>query len=177
LDVENPTIGFSGFKLSFPDGYQYYEPIKERWNKTKGYGQTAWRMATDFDGLAFNHTHEIIVFQKKGHGVALAVTHSDIWGHFSKYGDEKMKSEMEKQAEGFKFPRGDELYRKVEKINGHWVAQVGREILQGKNKFVNIVYIVSGTKTETFSLNGVAYYKNQESLENDMESIVESLVF
>jgi len=171
------TIGFSGFKLLFPDGYHYFKPVKQRWIRAKSFGQAAWKSASELNLRTVSHADEIIVFQKEGHGLALSIFYADMWGHFSKIGDEEMKSTMRRVVKDIALTKGENQQIISDNINGHYALIFRREFLTGREKYVYMVYMIPGTKTEVFVLSGIAYHKNEGSLENDMDSIIDSLVF
>jgi hypothetical protein len=176
-EVRNPTIGFYGFSITFPVGYRYFQVIQDKDAKAASFGQTAWRMALDYNrAVPGLHTEEIIVFEGDQSAIALGVSTMRDGRSFTNASESDRESFLRDELRYFKFPNGEEFLRTVEPAGKRKVAKLARIFGQGPNKFVNIVYIAHGRLTEKYTLNGVSHLTSRERLLKDMDAIMASLI-
>jgi hypothetical protein len=175
--VRNATIGYHGFRITFPDGYQHSVVATDRKNSTPGYGQTAWRMASDYDRIAAGvTTREIVVFEKQNRmAIALAVA-SMVQEHansdFTRF---ELVAEMKHEADTLKFDTGQVLLRTVDDSGKQPCAKVVRTFTQGAHTYVNAIYTVNGRLKERYVLNGVCFIRDKDTLLADMDALMASL--
>jgi hypothetical protein len=173
--LTNPTVGFNGISVTFPDGYEIYQPILNRSLPTNDVRQMAWRMATDNETVMPGlHTDEITVFGKSGMAMAFGIEHSSgSWTYSAVRPDQRLSS-MYGESQTLSFAEGRVFLRKAEMVAGRPVAKIGRTF--HKEFFVNVVYVTTGTLRDRFVINGVAFQWLEPKLEADMTAVLATLI-
>lgn len=177
--VENPQVGFGGFRFEAPEGYEQYFPPEDPKKIGNIYAYAAWKVASNLDGIAAGlTTDEVIGFKSYSCGLSVTVTHVMTHAVFSKMKDQTLKAYAEENARLFHAADNSEInYRKAEKIGNRWVAMISQTISTEAQDFVSIVYVFAGSLREEIAISGVADLHNHKKLESEMESVVRSFRF
>lgn len=176
--VRNPTIGFRGYSITFPEGYAQFRFAEDKNSPSPAIGQWAWRMAVDLDeGTAGLRTHEIIVFESgQQRALALGVAVMNIEFAIAELPEFERTMVMDHVARTSVFPSGEVLQRTKGKVGDHLTAKVVRKFDRNSRTFINAVYYAFGELKELYTLNGICAEADKAGLLQDMDAVMASLV-
>ena len=166
--VINKSIGFREWSIVFPQGYEQFTPSTNGANSYSK-GQVAWNMAKSIDKQAGWTAKEHIVFTSDYGAIAMSTVSID-----NTLFDKTQIDELTRQlAQGFTFPSGQVIDRKVVTIQGRKVAKITRK-LEPQSTY-NPVYRVPIQPRYTVDFNGYCHFSDKAKLDKDIEDAISSL--
>jgi len=164
--------------MKFPSGYRSYRSVADTTNATKSCGQIAFRMARECEPIArFSPMIEPIAFETKGRAIALNISALDADPDFRNRTAAMREHRLQNEAREFRLEEGREFLRELGKAGATNVARIGHVIYEGREQFLNLVYIVHSLRNERYFFTGICGLRSRNKLAADMDSIAASLTF